>query len=285
MKGPLLITGGSGFIGRRVASLARQLGLNVLTPPRAVVDWRDAAMVQGYLSNHQPTAIIHLASSGVQSRDPNDPALIDAECQMMQLLLAYCGDGTSIIYGGSMAEYGQSGRLSEDMACMPRNAYAAAKLYAGTLLTEAIATGKCRGLHVRIFGAYGAGESTRRLFPQLLAALLKGERLRLSDGLQKRDFIHVDDVASALLHFAALEFSDQLPINLGTGRSVLVRDAVLAVAAEFGAHSSQFDFGAVPRSPHDQDMLEADTTRLALFLNPLPQQLFLSKENLIERLL
>lgn len=274
--GPVLITGGHGFIGRRVVMLAQQRGLKVLAPRRAEIDWTDAAATQGFMAAHRPQAVLHLASPGVFAPDPDDPALVEQEVAMMHNLLASAPDGCRIIGGGSMAEYGRSGRLSEDSDCAPHNAYARAKFEAGQVLVSGLQEGRVTGCHARIFGAFGPGEAPRRLMPMVIASLGRGEPVPLSDGTQLRDFVHVDDVARAMLDLAAAKGAISHVINIGTGQSVRLRSAVERIARELGAPEALLDFGAVRRSPHDQDVLEADTSRLEAAIGRVPPQHFLA---------
>lgn len=273
---PLLITGATGFIGRRVVALAQARGLAVLAPPRAEVDWADRSAAAGYLGLHRPGAIVHLASPGVFAPNPDDPALEMAECVLIDNLLDHAIPGCRIISGGSMAEYGIAGRLDEGITCQPTNAYARAKHTAGLRLVEALERGDVTGCHARIFGAFGTGEAPRRLFPSVVAALRQGEAVDLSDGLQWRDFVHVDDVARALLDLAAAPVLPDPVVNVGTGSAVTVRSAVERVAHELHAPPGLLRFGAVARSVHDQDKLEAETARLRAAIGWVPQQRFAS---------
>lgn len=271
----LLITGGNGFIGRRVVFLAQQRGINVLAPRRALLDWTDATAVRDFIATTKPQAIIHLASRGVFAPAPNDPVLIDHETAMMKNLLAAAPSDCRLINGGSMAEYGRSGRLTEELDCSPRNAYARAKFEAGRLLLAAVDAGMIMGCQARIFGAFGLGEAPSRLIPMVIARLAGREPVQLSDGQQLRDFIHVDDVARALLDLASSNVKLDPVINIGTGKAVQLRFAVKRIAGELGAPEELLHFGAVQRSAHDQDMLEADPTRLQAAIGWVPPQHFL----------
>lgn len=274
LPGPLLVTGGHGFIGRRVVALAQARGIRVLAPPRSALDCTDAGSISRFMVGNAPVAVIHLASPGVFASDPNDPALIDNETGMMQGLLDTAPYGCRIVGGGSMAEYGQSGRLDEAMLCTPRNAYARAKYEAGRLLVERLESGIITGCHARIFGAYGSGEAPRRLLPMVIDRLRQGQPVALSDCLHLRDFIHVDDVADALISLATVPGPLNPVINIGTGVAVSVRAVVEKVADELGASRELLHFGAVARSPHDQDELEAQISRLQAVVGRIPVQHF-----------
>lgn len=69
----LLITGGSGFLGRRVAAYFRSLGAQVLTPTHAQMDITKEAAVREWFRENQPEAVIHTAAisdTGACQREP-----------------------------------------------------------------------------------------------------------------------------------------------------------------------------------------------------------------------
>ncbi len=140
----------------------------------------------------------------------------------------------------------------------------------------ALAYGPRRGLRVRVarlFGVYGSGEQAHRLFPTLLKNLRAGAPVPLSDGLQRRDFIHVDDVCEGLVRLSAVGgHEDGLLVNLGTGVALRVRDVARWIAAAVEADESLLRFGARERSPGDADLIVADVTRLRQTLGWVPEQ-------------
>ena len=281
LESRLVVTGGGGFIGRRLVKLARARNLTVAAPRRSELDWTNLPAVRAFMAETHPRVVIHLASLGVFAPDPDDPVLIDHECTMMHNLLSTIAPDCRLVSGGSMAEYGQSGRLSEDMDCTPHNAYARAKFAAGQMLLDRLNSGGVEGCHTRLFGVFGAGEAPKRLFPTVLTKLRYGEEVLLSDGMQLRDFVHVDDVCRALLSLASLPLLPHPVINIGTGQAVGLRTAIERVAAELEAPIELLRFGAIPRSVHDQDVLEADTDRLDAAIGWVPPQRILTAAPLL----
>ena len=90
--------------------------------------------------------------------------------------------------------------------------------------------------------------------------MLRGDEAKCSDGLQVRDFLHVEDVAEA---FVALLDSDvRGSLNIASGQPVAVRDVVLA-AADCVGKRDLLRIGVLPRQPHEPAYLVADTRRLA----------------------
>lgn len=268
--GTTLVTGGSGFIGAALSQILRSSGSIVLSPARSALELTDRAAVAAFLKVHRVETILHFASRGV-SAAPHDTSLIAEEIGMVQALCDGLGEGGIFFYAGSMSEYGQSGYLSETLACTPQNAYARAKLEAGLWLRH---HGPARGITPivgRIFGAYGPGESPRRLFPQVIAALTSGTPVDLSDGLQLRDFVYVKDIADAVLDLIVLKSPPDC-VNIGTGVGVTVRSAIERLGQELSCAQDLLRFGVRARSPHDLDVLVACPRRLRVALGWTPPQ-------------
>lgn len=273
------VTGGSGFIGR---SLMRELARNgqcATAPSRADLDLLDARATAVAIERCGAETIYNFASPGVfASADDSD--IVIQELGIARNIVEAMSPGTRLIHAGSMAEYGSSGRHGEDDICHPRNAYAEAKYRAGQLLLE---TGSARGVEVivaRIFGAYGPGEAPRRLLPAVIASLERREDVALSDGAQCRDFVHVADVARAMTLLASAPVVAPTVINVGTGQALRLADVAKRVADDLGAPQSLLLFGAIARSPHDQDLIEADTTRLMKAIGWVPPQRLLGADSI-----
>jgi len=273
--GRVAVTGASGFIGRRLVDHLRAGdAVEVVAWSRPTVDLLDPVSVQQAATRDRPDTIFHLAATGVSGARAHDVQLIVADLAMIQNLMAAADEGTRFVLAGSMAEYGRAGRLHEQDRCTPKTAYGIAKLMSG-LYASAYAANKAQSVAVaRLFGVYGPGEAPQRLFPALVSALDRGESVDVSDGLQRRDFIHVDDVCTGLCAIAASAPRDDAVFNLGTGKAVRVRDAVEWIAEAVGAPTSLVRFGARPRSPGDEHLLEADMARYAAMIgDPPPQRL------------
>lgn len=93
-----------------------------------------------------------------------------------------------------------------------------------------------------------------------ICALLSGAAFPTSHGLQRRDFMHVCDAASA---FAALLDSDVIgPVNIGSGEAATVRSLLELIAEETG-NADCIEFGARPLSLKEPPIIEADIMRLS----------------------
>lgn len=277
--GPAVVTGAGGFIGRRLVTRLRTTGVETHAWIRSDVDLADAHQVRQAMRRDQPRTVFHLASGAV-SPERQQEDCIGLELAMTAHLIAGMPAGAMLVQAGSMGEYGRSGRLQESDAVAPHSLYGRAKLAA---TQHALEHGPAAGLIVcvaRIFGAYGPGEAPARLVPNLIRALGAGEAVPLSDGRQRRDFIHVDDVCLGLLRLAAAQHgAAPRLVNLGTGQALSVRSICERIADLLGADRGLLAFGAVERRATDEEVLEADTTRLKALIGEVPPQRFLHSDD------
>ena len=58
----LLVTGGSGFLGRRTVGYFENLGWQVFAPGHGQLDITEEAVLRNWFQEHQPEAVIHTAA-------------------------------------------------------------------------------------------------------------------------------------------------------------------------------------------------------------------------------
>lgn len=252
----VLVTGAGGFIGRRMVAWLAARGIAATGWTRADVDLEDAAAVADAVAALDPAIILHLAAIPARSSD-SDWRLIAREAAMVDALAAALPFGATLVCCGSMAEIGHSGIHDEHVQCRPHTLYGMAK-YAGTSRALAMVA-EGRSIRVaRLFGVYGPGEGPQRLIPSLVSRLARAEPVMLSDGLQVRDFVHVDDVCAALWALAsAPDGGAPGLVNVGTGQGISVADVCRSVADALGADHALLHFGAIERRYVDETELVA----------------------------
>jgi nucleoside-diphosphate-sugar epimerase len=105
------------------------------------------------------------------------------------------------------------------------------------------------------------------------------QRIPLSEGTQSRDWIYVEDVATALLALGRLPAErllcgqhpfDAPAINLASGNLTPVRDFVLAAASVLGIPEARLGFGDKPPHPDEMHHGPVPVTRLLAALGWLP---------------
>jgi nucleoside-diphosphate-sugar epimerase len=290
----VLLLGGTGFIGQWVAralcasgasltvatrntrAAAALLARRQLTASCAPLDVTSAGAVRQLLDDTRPQVVFNCAGYGV-ARDERDEATmwrLNAEWPrlLVEALAARVADGDDwkgqrLVHVGSGAEYGsQESVLREDTIPMPTSAYGRSKL-AGT--QQVIAHGS-QMLAVRLFNVYGPGEQDGRLLPTLLAAAHHGTSVPLSQGLQRRDFTYVEDVAEGLLRLGLEPQIQGGLVQLGSGTLRTVREFVERAGAVIGITADRLDFGAVATRSLETEYTGVDITRLRTILGWSP---------------
>jgi dTDP-glucose 4,6-dehydratase len=233
VKQTVLVTGGAGFIGSNLVHFLRRerpewtvVNLDKLTyagnaesladlrqdPGHVFVrgDIANAELVEHLIRHHAVDAILNLAAESHVDRSILGPGIfVETNVSGTQVLLEAARQGrvkrflqisTDEVYGS----LGASGKFTEASPLSPSSPYSASKAAADLLV---LAYGHTFGLDVvvtRCSNNYGPYQFPEKLIPLMIANALEGRRLPVyGDGMQVRDWIHVEDHCRALL--AALE--------------------------------------------------------------------------------
>jgi nucleoside-diphosphate-sugar epimerase len=285
----ILVTGGNGFIGRRLIRrlLAEGHALTLLQRSREhppgisellQIDRLDPDVIERAVSGRQFDWVFHLAGYGVHPHDRDVRMMFDVNVKATigMLNLARSWSPRAVILAATGSEYrleGAESPITEVHPLEPFRLYPTSKA-AGTLCAASIA----RNTQVpfaagRIFQVYGPGERSHRLLPSLIRALRAGKRVPLSPGTQVRDFVHVDDVVDAFLSMAqALETKpDQLILNICSGIPTTVRSFAEIVARSIGHSVESLGFGDLNFRPDDAPYMIGDPARVRAFANWRPR--------------
>ena len=265
----IVVTGAAGFIGRRVvARLAVEADVIALdrTPDPGGwptgVEYRQLDLDREMPAFKGNWILVHLAWS-------LDRANAAAQRESLQAFARLLGQaGLAGVVGlGSAEEYGErEGRLRENMAPGAKlSAYGQAKHAAGKAL-ESWARGAGRkAVWLRPFVVYGPGQGGNMAIPYALRCARERIPGEFSEGLQFRDFVHVDDVADGIAA-AALALPALKPAfvvcNLGWGEPVRLRDVLERIADQTNARNL-FRFGARPMRPGEPQEQYAETSSAA----------------------
>ena len=131
----ILITGASGFLGRRAADHFSALGHQILSPSHSELDITDVSAVHSWFQQNRPQAVIHCAAvsdTGACQRNPERTAKINVDGSTH--LAAACADaGAKLVFCSSDQVYVGSplpGPHAEQEPLAPGNIYAHQKLLA-----------------------------------------------------------------------------------------------------------------------------------------------------------
>ncbi|MBY6275627.1 NAD-dependent epimerase/dehydratase family protein, partial [Symbiobacterium thermophilum] len=147
----------------------------------------------------------------------------------------------------------------EDGPAMPVSPYGLTKLAAEKLCDLYGRTSGIPWVALRYFTVYGPRQRPDMAFSRWFNAALDGEPIQIyGDGSQLRDFTYVADAVTATQR-AALNPVVGVPINVGGGSAVTVREAIRLIAAITGR---PIRIRQLPPAPGDMRETRADTERL-----------------------
>jgi UDP-glucose 4-epimerase len=271
----VLVTGGTGFIGRHLVHRLRGLGCHVIVADVVLPDQRaDVASVRCDLRDRDgtiaavrdaaPDVVVHLAAHHFLPFCVAHPAealslnvlgtqhLLDAvahSSQCRQFVLA----STGLVYAPSDRPHKESDPWAAG------NVYEVSKHAAEELVRVAAReqTG-VRFVVARLFNVYGPGPTTPHLVPDILSALGTGAALKLGNMETRRDYTYVTDVVDALIRLAGYRGTVRA-FNIGTGQGSTARDILLRLERILG-RGIRVEVDPAKLRPVDRPALVADPT-------------------------
>jgi UDP-glucose 4-epimerase len=288
----VLVTGGAGYIGSHTLLQLTARGENVVVLddlstgfrqavrdlPLVVGNVGDRALVDRLLAEHRVDTIIHFAAHTIVPESVSNPLKYygNNTCATRSLLEAATQAGVKhFVFSSTAAVYGvpSSGLASEETQTQPINAYGTSKLMSEWMLRDVCAASPMRYVALRYFNVAGSdtqgriGQSTRAatLLVKVACEVAVGKRPHLSvfgtdyptpDGTGVRDYIHVEDLATA--HVDALTYlrngGKSLVANCGYGHGYSVREVISSVEKIAGI---KLDVREEPRRAGDPPSLVA----------------------------
>jgi UDP-glucose 4-epimerase len=261
----IFIVGGAGYIGSHMAKLATKSNFQVIVLDNLSTGHEDAVSYGKFefcdildskrlnqlFVEYQPDAVMHFGAFSLVEESINDPykyyhnnvagtlsllrAMIDNNC------LKFIFSSTAAVYGSP-----QYIPIDESHPTIPINPYGKSKLMVEQILSDFKAAYGLNYISFRYFNAAGhdrEGELSERHEPEthllpIIMQALNGQRERVvifgndydtKDGTCVRDYIHVEDIASA--HLKGLEYlqnenCSSTEFNLGNGTGFSVQEVI-----------------------------------------------------------
>lgn len=251
------VTGGGGFLGRYVVERLRRFPhVDVFAPSSRDFNLLDAAQVRLLFETARPELVIHLAAvvGGIGHNLKNPGRFLHENLLMGAHLIeqARLSAVRKVVALGSVCSYPKFTPVpfkEEDLwNGYPEETNAPYGLAKRMLLAQLQAYRQQYGLH-GIFllpaNLYGPRDNFDLETAHVIAALIrkcvtaKREGRRELEvwgtGVASREFLFVEDCAEGVVR-AAAEYEEALPINLGTGREIVIRDLVDLIVGLTGFH-------------------------------------------------
>jgi UDP-glucose 4-epimerase len=305
-RGAILVTGGAGYIGSHVVLQLRERGETVVVlddlsrgfrqsigaAPLVVADIGDRQLVAALMREHNVAAVIHLAAFTIVPESVSNPLKYYANnvCGTRNLLQCCAESGVRhFVFSSSAAVYGTpAGDLAaEDSPTAPINSYGTSKLVSEWMLRDLAVASDLRYVSLRYFNVAGSdtggriGQATpgATLLIKVASEATVGKRPHVSifgtdyptpDGTGIRDYIHVEDLATA--HLAALDHlrrdGASAVLNCGYGHGYSVREVLESVQRVSGR---KLVIREEPRRAGDPAVLVAKADRIRELLGWTPK--------------
>lgn len=252
-----VITGGAGFLGSALANtLARQghtvrvlddlsTGDPARLDPSVTLTRGDVTDVPKLWSLlHGVDCVYHLAARVAVSESvlyPREYNATNVGGTVALIQAVHDAGARRLVFTSSGAVYGDQGAqpLREEDLPRPASPYAVSKLSAEYYLNTIGALWGIETVNLRIFNAYGPGQVARVSHPPVIPAIVRqalggGSIIVHGDGRQKRDFVYVDDVVTALINASTASNVNRLTINIGSGVATSINSVIAEVGLALG---------------------------------------------------
>lgn len=241
--GRVLVTGGTGFLGKHLQSRLAGLCDGATSTVSYHHDLRSQVDVARLFDDWGPfDTVFHLAgrTRGIESTSKN-PAQFFYDNAMMGMNMIHASHlhrVNKIIVIGSVCAYPLSTPLPMNESNLwngkpePSNAsYGYAKRMLSAMLEAYHDQYRMKCAYVLLANLYGPGDrfdSTGHVIPMLIQKMERDPKhLNVwGSGNATRDFLYVEDAADALIQIAQQEMGIYLPINIGSGIEVSIKDII-----------------------------------------------------------
>mgnify|MGYP002630041660 CR=1 FL=1 len=253
MTGTVLLTGATGFVGRKILTslLARSLRVRLVVRTGSQNSIEMSSQIESVITSDDifeenldwwrniccdVDTVIHSAWYAEPGLYLQSPKNLDCMIGSMKLAQASIDKGVRRFVGiGTCFEYDLAeGYLSIETPLKPVTTYAATKAATFLALSQYFANNSVEFSWCRLFYLYGEGEHPKRLVPYVRSQLEAGAVAELTSGSQIRDFLDVSIAGNDIVSVAMSDHEGA--INICSGEPLTVRSLVESIADEYNRH-------------------------------------------------
>lgn len=279
-----LVTGGSGFLGRRVCRLLEASGHDVLRPRRRDCDLTDAAQSAAYFAAAKPRVVYHLAAEvggiGANMAQPGRFTFANLAMGVNVIEQARLHGVEKVVVVGTVCSYPKfcappfrEGDLWSGYPEETNAGYGVAKRAVYELLRQYHRQYGMAGAVVIPTNLYGPEDNFNPASSHVIPAMIRkfceaDDTVTLwGTGFASREFLHVDDAAAGIVA-AGEAITDAEPINLGGGGEIAMR-SLAGMIAEACGFEGRIEWDA--SKPDGQPRRAVDSSRAARLLGWTPR--------------
>ncbi len=273
----VLLTGASGFIGRHTITYLVEKGYEVyavvypnksdLNESKSVflyqVDIFNSKERKQLFDSVKPSHLLHFAWYAVPGKYWTSLENFRWVQVSIDILLDFIeNNGKRAVLAGTCAEYDwRYGYCSEGITpTKPQTLYGTCKNSLQEMLHQLSNQTNISSAWGRIFFPYGPYEANVRLIPSVITSLLQDKPARCTHGNQVRDFIHVNDVASAFV--SLLDSEVKGPVNIASGQAITLKSIIYSIA-DLLNKKHLVELGVLPTPETDAPFIAANIHRLS----------------------
>lgn len=263
----ILLTGGTGFVGKwmlQTAKIAQENSatkIEIVVPTRRLssdhvqtaiaigcphVSWIEADFMNDQLDFGHIDMIIHAATPASAQLNAENPAeMLQINVETMESVLRYASDNKPLLFTSSGAVYGTQpqtvrhiaeGYVEPNPSTEHHNAYAQGKLIAERMCRESGSSGQCSPIIARLFafGGEHLPRDTHFAIGNFIQNALSHQPIVIrGDGQARRSYLYGADMATWL--WSALAYGEtESPFHIGSEHSVSILELAQIVATVSG---------------------------------------------------
>ncbi|OXT09503.1 hypothetical protein CE561_00630 [Thermoanaerobacterium thermosaccharolyticum] len=287
----ILVTGGAGFIGSNLIERLIQQNHNVIMIKRkstnlfrlkSVIDKikiyesdiSDINSLSKIFEKNKIDMVYHLATFYKSSHIVDDiNPMINTNILGLINLLELCKKYSvkKIINTGTCFEYKfNKNLLNEEDDLSPWNLYALTKITSENIIDYYSKENGIRAVTLRLFPPYGPKDNINKLIPYIIIKALKNEKIEITKGEQRWDYIFVDDIIDAYLKLLTYMPNGHEIYNVGTGTTKSIKNIIETISAILNKKLN-VEYGAKEYRKNEIFYMKADITKIKNTLGWFPK--------------